>query len=244
MNRRTWTFIGVGIIVLILVIALIVGTVFLVQRLMWGYGPGYAASYIHHAPFGPGARMEPGYTPGPMYGQGPGWSGPMRRGFMGRGAFGPGGGRMGRGYGYGPMFGRGPHWGDSTTSLLAVAAEQLGMSSTELMTELQSGKSIADVAQEREVSLDAIVGAFTAPYAEQLAEMVTNEVLTQEQVDSLLAMMKARLTLHLSEAWNPGGPGWGNCPGSADADGDGVCDYWESGPRSGWGGGNRWRGGW
>jgi hypothetical protein len=243
MNRRTWTFIGAGVIGLILVIALIVGAVFLVQRLIWGYGPGYAASYIYHAPFGPGARMEPGYAPGPMYGRGSGWSGPMQRGFMGRGVFGPGP-RMGRGYGYGPMFGRGFHWGDPTNSLLAVAAEQLGMDAADLMTELQSGKSIAEVAQAREVSLDTIVDAFIAPYAEQLDEMVANEVLTQEQVDSLLATVKARLTLHLSEGWNPGGPGWGNCPGSADVDGDGVCDYTGRGPRSGWGGGNRWRGGW
>jgi hypothetical protein len=244
MNRKRWTFVGVGVVALILVIALIVGVVFLVQRLGWGYGPGYAASYIFHTPFGPGARMEPGYAPGPMYGRGSHWSGPMHRGFMGRGAFGPGP-RMGRGYGYGPMFGRGPYWGDTTTSLLTVAAEQLGMTSTELMTELQSGKSIAEVAKAREVSLDTIVDAFTAPYAEQLAEMVTNEVLTQEQVDSLLTTVKARLTLHLSEAWNPGGSGWGNCPGSADVDGDGVCDYGGGpGPRPGWGGGNRWRGRW
>jgi hypothetical protein len=77
-----------------------------------------------------------------------------------------------------------------------------------------------------------------------LDEMVANEILTQEQVDSLLTTMTAHVALHLSKAWVPGGPGWENCPGSVDVDGDGICDYTGPGPRSGWGGGNRWRGGW
>jgi hypothetical protein len=152
---------------------------------------------------------------------------------------------MGRGYGYGygSMMGAGPRWGGLANSLITVAAEQLGMSTTELTTELKSGKTIADLAKEHEVRLDEIVDAFLAPRAEQLAEMVANEVLTQEQVDSLLAAMKANVTAHLSRQWSPGGPGWGSCPGGfVDENGDGVCDYAGRSPRFGHHGGpmGRW----
>ena len=145
-------------------------------------------------------------------------SGPMMRT-----DFGPGNGqRMGNAAN--PAFGMGPRWGGSSGSLITVTAEQLGLTPTELVTELQAGKTIAQVAEEKGVAVETIVEAFVALRAERLAELVANGQLTQEQADAMLAAMRANVTARLSEAWTPRGPGQGTGPGYADQDGDGVCD--------------------
>jgi hypothetical protein len=209
-TRNRWILAGAIVVALVIGIALGVAAMPLIQRLMWGYSPAYDRTFVYSNPVAPGPMMGRGYN-GPMFRMGPQRGGPDPRGFMGRGGFGPGPG-MGRGYGYGPMMGGGFQWGGPTNSLVSVAAEQLDMTTTELTTELQSGKTIADLAQEKEVSLDKIIDAFLAPRAEQFAEMVANETLTQEQADTMLAAMKANLTAHLSKQWSPGGPGFGRGP--------------------------------
>jgi hypothetical protein len=123
-----------------------------------------------------------------------------------------------------PAFSMGPRWGGSTGSLVTVAAEQLGMTPAELTAELQAGKTIAQVAAEKDVALDTIVEAFVAARAEQLAELVANGQLTQEQADAMLAAMRANVTARLSEAWAARGPGQGTGLGYTDQDGDGICD--------------------
>ncbi len=227
MNTRKWIFVAVGAVALVVVIGL-VAAVTLVPRVLaqgpiYGYGPGYARGFMARGDFGPGYRMGPGRGFAPQFEMGPRWGD----------RFGPGY-QMGPGRGFGPGFGLGRRGGGPAGSLFAVAAEQLDMTPTELMTELQAGKSIADVAAEHEVALNTIVDAFMAPYAERLAELVTNEVLTQEQVDTLLTAAKAHVALRLSETWaSPE-----NCPGFVDEDGDGICDCAGSGQGSGYRG--RW----
>ena len=51
---------------------------------------------------------------------------------------------------------------------LAAAAEALGMTQDELVAELRAGRSIAQVAEERDVDLDTVVGALVAEGTEQL----------------------------------------------------------------------------
>lgn len=121
----------------------------------------------------------------------------------------PGGGR-GQGFGFGP-----------DGSLLSVAAEELGIEQADLVTELQAGKTIADVAEEKGVELSAIVDAFAALHSENLANAVTNGWLTQEQADARLELLKTDLTARLSQSFDPRGFGF------TDADGDGVCDFCE-----------------
>lgn len=122
----------------------------------------------------------------------------------------PGGGR-GQGFGVGP-----------DGSLLSVAAETLSMEQADLVTELQAGKTIADVAAEKGVEVSAIVDAFVAVHADNLANAVTNGWLTQEQADARLELLKTNLTARLSEAFDPRGYGF------TDEDGDGVCDFCEA----------------
>ena len=125
-----------------------------------------------------------------------------------------------RGYGMGMLMqGR---MGGQSNSLVAVAAQTLNMSQTDLVAALNSGKTIADVANEKDVALDKIVDAFIAPRAQALQEAVSAGRLTQAQADANLAAMKANVTAQLSAEFTPRGYGAGT--GFVDSDGDGVCD--------------------
>jgi hypothetical protein len=233
-----------GILVAILIVGCTLGAVAvtLFQRTMWGYPPAHATSFAYNRPMAPNAMPGQGAMPGTMFGQSPRWNGgPMMRpnNFMGRnpqGNFGPG--MMGRG-GYGSMMGAGPGWSGGSGSLIAIAAEKLDMTTAELSTELQAGKTIADLTKESDVSLDSIVDALLAPRLERMALMVANGRITQEQIDTT-ETMRTNLTVQLSNEWTFGGPGLGTCPGLGDTDGDGLCDH--AGPGPGFGGrGMMWR---
>jgi len=145
-----------------------------------------------------------------VWAQGPG-------GWLGRGD------GMGWGHGmmvdgdFGPHFGMGPGggWGrmrgigGPENSLISTAAEKLGLTNDELIAELQAGKTIADVAAEKNVALDTIVDAVVAAHTEQLNEQVANGQLTQEQADAMLVLMKANVTERLNGQLSPRGGGFG-----------------------------------
>jgi hypothetical protein len=108
-------------------------------------------------------------------------------------------GGMPRGRGHG-------HWheGMGEHSLIAVAAEALGMEQDELLTVLEEGKTIAEVAAEKGVELDVIVDAFIAQHTEHLAAQVEAGRFTQEEADAMLETMRDHVTAHLSETFEPG----------------------------------------
>ncbi len=135
--------------------------------------------------------------------------------------FGPERGPGGHGFGM-----RG-HFGRPGNSLIAVAAEQLDLTTEELIAELQTDKSIADVAAEKGVAVDAIVDAVIDAQAERLAAAVEAGRLTQEQVDNMLEKMRTNVTERVNSTWSPKG----HFPGKSlvDENGDGVCDYQDAG---------------
>lgn len=129
--------------------------------------------------------------------------------------------------------GRG-NWGGPENSLVAVAANVLGMEQTALVAELNTGKTIAQVAQAKGVALDKIVTAFVQPHVEWLTQAVTDGKITQAQADQYIATMKANITAKLSAPFTPrgnGGNGRGMSQGFVDANGDGVCDVGGGSPR-------------
>jgi len=97
--------------------------------------------------------------------------------------------------------GRGHGMGGSGNSLISVAAEQLGMTTEELVTELEAGKTIADVAQAKGVETKTIVDAYVALRSEKLAEMVADGRINQAEADEKLAEMRAEAEEHLQEAY-------------------------------------------
>jgi hypothetical protein len=62
----------------------------------------------------------------------------------------------------------GGNWGGPDNSLAAAAANVLGMDHTALVAELNTGKTIADVAKAKGVALDKIVTAFVQPHVDWL----------------------------------------------------------------------------
>ena len=108
--------------------------------------------------------------------------------------FGPGG----RGHGgmMGPDMG-----GFAGISLKSVAAEKLGMELTALQTELQNGKTIADVAKEKGVDTQSIIDAYLAQVKAKLDEKVASGDITQKQADAQLEQAKTRATEELTNTW-------------------------------------------
>jgi hypothetical protein len=106
-------------------------------------------------------------------------------------------GRMDKGFG---RHGRG-------ISLLSVAADELGMSHTDLMAELHDGKTIADVASERGLDPQTIADAYIAQLSEHLSQAVEDERLTQRMADSMLEQAKEQVDEQLNSIWEDCGPG-------------------------------------
>ena len=90
----------------------------------------------------------------------------------------------GRGWGF---FG----WGGGSWTLFDTIAEALGLTPNELFTESHDeGKSVADIAEERGVDLEAVQDAVNASRAEARREAIQQAVedgkISQEQADWLL----------------------------------------------------------
>lgn len=120
----------------------------------------------------------------------------------------PGFGMRGMGRGLGRHgWGMGGFLGEN---LLSIAADKLDMKLTELLTELQDGKSIADVAKEKGVDPQTIVDAYLAQLKENLDQAVAKGRITQKQADYLLQQAEERVTDQLDNTWSGrvGGP-WG-----------------------------------
>jgi polyhydroxyalkanoate synthesis regulator phasin len=129
---------------------------------------------------------------------------------MGGGFFGPGMDGFGRGFGHGGFIG-GPE-----NSLISVAANELGMTVSDLTAELQNGKSIADVASEKGVDTQTIVDAFVAQLKTTLDQAVTDGRITQAQADTMLQQAQERVPDMLDKAGGdclPGGFRGGRGPG-------------------------------
>jgi len=88
---------------------------------------------------------------------------------------------------------------------LDAAAAYLGLSATELQTQLQSGKTLADIAKAQGKTVDGLKTAITDAATKQLDAAVTAGRLSKEQEAKLLA----GLTSHLDELVNDVHAGFG-----------------------------------
>ena len=76
---------------------------------------------------------------------------------------------------------------------LGAAADYLGLTREELRTELQGGKSLAQVATAEGKTVDGLVSAILAPVKERLAKAVSAKRLTQQRADELLERLTNRV---------------------------------------------------
>jgi len=77
---------------------------------------------------------------------------------------------------------------------LTAAGSYLGLSEAELRTQLESGKTLADLAKAQGKSVDGLVDALVADEKKELDQAVADGRLTQTQADELLAGAKQRVT--------------------------------------------------
>jgi len=90
-------------------------------------------------------------------------------------------------------------------------AKLLGMSQEQIQTEREAGKSIAEIAQEKNINEQTLIGGMLEARKQNLQEAVSNGYLTQEQADKRLGWMNERIK---GQAENGGGRfGHGGCGG-------------------------------
>lgn len=72
--------------------------------------------------------------------------------------------------------------------------DTIGIPFADIEAALAEGETLADIAAEQGVDLDALVAALVAPKAEALQELVEQDLITQERADERLAEFTERLT--------------------------------------------------
>ncbi len=77
---------------------------------------------------------------------------------------------------------------------LEAAAKYLGMTEAALRTQLENGKTLAQVARDRSKSVDGLVTALVAEKKARIEQEVKDGQLTRAQADQLLARMKEHVT--------------------------------------------------
>ncbi|MDX6474933.1 MAG: hypothetical protein QOH95_444 [Gaiellaceae bacterium] len=165
-----------------------------------GAGAAYAATQIHGST--PGTPASAGVLSGTQIASGGAAT------TRGDGHGGPGG----RGFGHGPA-------GDELTA----AANYLGVTETALVTQLQGGKTLAQVAGATSgKSAAGLVDALVAAEKTEIAAAVTAGRITQAQADQVLPTLTARFTAFVNNTepehgrggpGGPGGHGFGHGPG-------------------------------
>jgi hypothetical protein len=113
-------------------------------------------------------------------------------------AFGGGHGDGQRGHGGGPIS-------------FDAAATYIGVTTSELRTQLAAGKSLAAIATANGKTTDGLKAALTTAATNDLSSAVSAGRLTQAQADKILAALPARLDEELGETHtgDSGGPGGG-----------------------------------
>jgi urease accessory protein UreF len=114
---------------------------------------------------------------------------------------------------------RGGH--DGPSDELDAAASYLGTTTAGLMTQLQAGKTLAQIAAATSgKSVSGLVAALVAAEKTEIAAAVTAGKLTQAQADQITASLTQRLTDFVNgtrpAGGPPGGPGFGHGPGGGD----------------------------
>ena len=88
-------------------------------------------------------------------------------------------------------------------------AKVLGLSLADLNTQLQSGKTLADIAKAQDVSIDKVKDQLVADFTAREQAEVTSGEHTQAEVDAKIAEFKTRLDDMVNGVRPAGGPGMG-----------------------------------
>jgi len=100
------------------------------------------------------------------------------------------------------------HDGRGPAKSLANVAAVLKLTEAELKTQLESGKSLADVAKAQNVNVTAVIEVIVADVKAHIAEEVASGELTQAQADAKLAEVTTKVT-EMVNGVRPAGMGEG-----------------------------------
>ena len=104
--------------------------------------------------------------------------------------------------------GRGmPEWAGMDNA----AEKLLGMTEAEIQAARLAGKSLADLAQAKGVSKDALIKAILDEHKADLAKMVDDGKMTEAQADAMISRMQEQVTLMVERTGT--GPMWQNQSG-------------------------------
>jgi hypothetical protein len=136
-----------------------------------------------------------------------------------------------------------PVFGQNDTAVTSL----LGMSQQEINTQLQQGKSLADIAASKGITNDQLVAAMIAPMKTFMQQQVTNGVWTQAQADARLKLAQQRMGQIINIKGGTGA-GFGGCFGAgfnSAAGANGGTGYGPGPGRmmGGFNGSNAYRGG-
>lgn len=111
--------------------------------------------------------------------------------------FAPGKGMMGSGMNWGPGFERG-------FDMLNTVAKILDMTDADLLSAVQSGKTIAAIAKDKGVDLQKVIDAILTERKTQLDAAVAAGTITQQRADLMLQNMKENLPDRLNQTMGMG----------------------------------------
>lgn len=124
----------------------------------------------------------------------------------------------------GDQHANGPWMGGTVEAVTdtSVAAKAIGISEADLITALQGGKSMADVAKANNVDVQKVIDALVQDKKDEVAAALKAGTITQAQADQQLANATQFVTEQVNRAgFGPGGHGGGGNhggPGGLDAD--------------------------
>ncbi len=90
-------------------------------------------------------------------------------------------------------------------------ADLLGMSQEEIQTEREGGKSIAEIAQEKDINKEMLVNSMLEAKQQRFQEAVASGYLTQEQANEKVDWMKEKIERKVENSGR--GFGHGGCGG-------------------------------
>jgi hypothetical protein len=108
-------------------------------------------------------------------------------------------------YAQGPNGFGGRMWADGDhVPMWTAVAEALGLEADALATELQAGKTVAEIAEAQGVELDAVIEAVVAVHSETFADAVEAGELTQGQADAHVALLRENLAVRFTTTFEAG----------------------------------------
>ena len=111
---------------------------------------------------------------------------------------------QGPGFGGRGRHGHGAAWGRGFGASLDTVAQRLGLSTDELKAQLQTGQSLAEIAQSRGIDEQTLINQLVSDAESRLAQAVQSGQITQAQADQMRQTLPDRIRQMVQAKHTPG----------------------------------------